>query len=94
MMMRKFLLVLVALPLLSGCYVETQTYYQPIFQPAGGVPMQDHLVIQNIHPPFECRVVPVGAPYPPIYRIVSGPDTEREGLKFVRNVCRVRPKEQ
>ncbi|MCA0424806.1 MAG: hypothetical protein LCH61_16075 [Proteobacteria bacterium] len=90
--MRKTLLVAL-LPLLGGCYTETNLFYQPIFQPAGGIPDESFIVIQNINPPFECRVVPQNSMFPAIYKVVNGPVTEREGVKFVRDVCRVRPPE-
>lgn len=88
--MRKLLLA-ACLPLLSGCYTETQVFYQPLFQPAGGFPEENFVVVQNINPPFECRVLPQEMAYSEVYRQVHGPVTEREGLKFVREVCRARP---
>lgn len=91
--MRK-LWMLALMPLLGGCYIETSTVYQPIFQPAGGVPEPSYIVVQNINPSYECRVLHESEVYPPIYRVVFGPGTQREGLNFIRDVCRRRPQSQ
>lgn len=88
--MRKCL-ILAVLPLLTACYIETNTAWQPVFMPAGGVPEDNFVVIQNMNPPYECRVVAQTDFYPAIYRVVQGPMTRREGFLFVRDVCRAKP---
>lgn len=88
--MRKWL-ILAALPLLGACSADTNSVWQPVLLPAGGKPPGGFQVIQNVNPPYECRVLKQGDPYPDLYQVVQGPMTEREGYIFIRDVCRAKP---
>lgn len=83
--MRKGLLLTLAL-LLAGCTVET--FYVPIEVKVGEPEAGEFLVIQNINPPYVCRVIHREEVYAAVYRRVFGPVSRREAEHWAGKVCR------